>query len=104
MRVIRFLLGTMVAAVVTFFYAGWARRQAEAQIGKMQLNAYNTPGAESPVPPQVMASGISILGAVWWVQHRILRQHGGGAVFSLLLGAAVGVAALFVLSTDDPVI
>ena len=76
--------------------------QAEAQIDKMQLNAYNSPGAELPVPPQVMASGISTLGAVWWVQPGSLRQHGAGAVFSLLLGAAVGVAALFILSTDDP--
>ncbi len=102
MRTIRFLVGTTVVAVVTFFFAAWARRETEAQIGKMQLNAYNTPGADSPVPPQVMATGVSTLGAVWWVQHNILRQKGSGAVFSMLLGAAAGVATLFVVSTDDP--
>jgi hypothetical protein len=96
------LLGTAVTGVVTFFYAAWARRETEAQIGKMQLNSYNTPGAETPVPPQVMATGVSTLGAVWWVQHNILRQKGSGAIFSMLLGAAAGVAALFVMSTDDP--
>ena len=48
MRTIRFLVGTTVVAVVTFFFAAWARRETEAQIGKMQLNAYNTPGADSP--------------------------------------------------------
>lgn len=102
MHMMRFLLGTAVAGVVTFFYAAWARRETEAQIGKMQLNSYNTPGAEAPVPPQVMATGVSTLGAVWWVQRRILRQRSGGAVFSLLLGAAAGVATLFIVSTDDP--
>ncbi len=102
MRLFRFLLGTSIAGVVTFFFAAWARRETEAQIGKMQLNAYNTPGAGSPVPPQVMATGVSTLGAIWWVQHNILRQQGSGAVFSLLLGTAAGVATLFIVSTDDP--
>ena len=102
MRLIRFLLGTIAVGVVTFFFAAWARQQTEAQIGKMQLDAYNSPGAGSPVPPQVMATGVSVLSAAWWVQRNVLRQRGAGAFFSLLLGAAAGVAALFVVSTDDP--
>jgi len=97
----RFLLSTAVAAVGTYFYANWARRQSELQIGKMQMNAYNTPGAESPVTPQVFASGMGALSTVWFIQRRILRSGVATAVLGMLAGAAVGVGVLIYTSSDS---
>lgn len=94
MSFFRFLFGTLIAGVAAYFYGGWALSQSEAQIGKMQLNAYNTPGAESPVPPQVLATGFSVLSTLWMVQRRLLRQTRTGSVLALLLGAGAGAAAL----------
>ncbi len=104
MRMLRFIMGTTLVGGVIYFFASWARAETEAQMGRMQLDAYNSPGAGSPVPPKVMATGVSILGTIWWVQRNLLRQRGLGAVMSMLLGAAIGVATLFVLSTDDPAV
>ncbi len=94
MALIRFLLGTLAAAAAAYFFGGWALTESENQIGKMQLNAYNSPGAESPVPPQVVASGFSLLGTLWMVQRRLLGQSLAGALVALLLGVGAGVAAL----------
>lgn len=104
MRMIRFVLGILLVSTASYLFAAWARRETEAQIGKMQLNAYNSPGAGSPVPQRVIGTGISTLGMIWWVQRNILRQRSGGAVSAMLLGAAIGVATLFVTSTDDPAV
>lgn len=100
MNLIRFLFGTTIATVVTYFYAAWARSEGEAQLGKMQLSAYNSPGAESPLPPAVTAAGFSVLGALWWALRTILRMPGWQIATAIVLGAAAGVAALFLTSTD----
>jgi hypothetical protein len=94
MTVIRFLFGTLLAAVAAYFFGGWALTQSEQQIGKMQLNAYNTPGAESPVPPAVIAAGFSTVGTLWMVQRRLLGMRGPAALLALLAGSAAGIAAL----------
>lgn len=100
MKLIRFLFGTAIAAAVTYFFAGWARDETEAQIGKMQLSAYNTPGAEPPVSPQVSAAGFSALSATWWVLSKVLRMPAWQIATAILLGAVTGVATLFLTSTD----
>lgn len=100
MKLIRFLFGTFVAAAVSYFYAAWARDESEAQIGKMQLSSYNTPGAESPVPAGVTAAGFSAFGALWWALRTILRMPGWQIVAAIVLGAATGIAFLFISSTD----
>lgn len=94
MRLIRFLMGALAATASTYFYGGWAQAESETQIGKMLLNAYNTPGAETPLTPQVIAAGFTVLGAVWSVQRKVLRLGRLGALVALLLGVAGGVAAL----------
>lgn len=100
MKLIRFLFGTALATAVTFFFAGWARDESEAQLGKMQLSAYNTPGAEPPVPPHVTAAGFSVFGALWWALRTVLRMPAWQIVAAIILGAATGIAALFLTSTD----
>lgn len=101
MPLIRFLFSTTLTAVVTFFYASWARAESEAQIGRMQLAAYNTPGVDSPVPRQVFTVGMSVLGVLWFVMGRVLRMRLGQRILSLLAGVAGGVALLFVMSTEE---
>lgn len=101
MNLLRFLLGALVTAITTFFYAAWARSESEAQIDKMQLDAYNTPGAQAPVPPHVFATGMTVLTGLWFVLARILRMPTMQRALAVLLGVAGGVAALFVFSTDE---
>ncbi|MGL4647863.1 MAG: hypothetical protein ACRC1H_00540, partial [Caldilineaceae bacterium] len=86
MSFLRFLLGTLITGAAAYFFGGWALAQSETQIGKMQLNAYNSPGAESPVPPQVIGTGFTVLSSLWMVQRRLLRQSFVGAMLAMLLG------------------
>lgn len=101
MKLIRLIVATLLAAATTFFYAAWARTESDAQISRMQLDSYNTPGADSPVPPQVFAAGMSVLTALWFVLARILRVPTFERTVALLFGVVGGIAALFVLSTDE---
>jgi hypothetical protein len=99
MNMFKFLFSVALAAIVTFVYVIWARNKSEGQIGKMQLNAYNSPGAETPVPREVMASAMGAVGILWFLQRRILRNSSIPAALALLLGGAAGVAA--VIYTSD---
>ncbi len=100
LKFLRFVLATAIAAGVTYFYARWARDESEAQLGRMQINAYNTPGAEAPVPPQVAATGFSVLGGTWWALRKVLRLRGATTVFAMLAGVVMGLAVLIATSTD----
>jgi drug/metabolite transporter (DMT)-like permease len=64
----------------------------------MQLNAYNSPGAESPVPKEVLASAMGAVGILWFLQRRVLRNSTVPAGLALLLGGAAGVAAVIYTS------
>lgn len=99
MNIFKFLFSVALAAIVTFVYVIWARNKSEGQIGKMQLNAYNSPGAETPVPKEVMASAMGAVGMLWFLQRRLLRNSTIPAVLALVLGGAAGVAA--VIYTSD---
>jgi len=101
MSFIRFVVGVLLAAISAYLFGGWAQAESEQQIGKMQLNAYNTPGAESPVPPQVVASGAALLSSLWMAERRVLRLPGGVALLALLLGLGGGIAALLLPARDD---
>ncbi len=101
MRFFRFLLAAILSSLTTFFFARWARAESEKQIDSMQLSAYNSPGAEMPVPPHVFAAGMSALTALWFVQGPILRMPLWQRILAVLIGAVAGVSTLFVLSTDE---
>ena len=97
----RFIAGTALAGGVTYVFANWAQSQTDVQLNKMQLSAYNTPGSEAPIPPAVLTAGMSTLSALWFVQRKLLRQSWGGATLAVLMGAALGMAALFALPKDN---
>lgn len=99
MNVFKFLFSVTLAAIATFVYVLWARNKSETQIGKMQLNAYNSPGAESPVPKEVMASAMGAVGMLWFLQRKVLRNSILPASLALLLGGAAGVAAVIYTSS-----
>jgi hypothetical protein len=101
MRLTKFLMGTLLAGLATLFFTGWARNEVEAQIGKMQLNAYNSPGAELPVPPTVLAAGAGLLTMLWLVLRRGLGLRFLAALMALSLGGVSGVATLLALSPDQ---
>lgn len=85
----RFLLSVFLNAIVTPIYLKWATDTAETQIDKMQKAVHFTPGAESPVPPLVLAGGIGLL-AGSWLTAIVLRLRTWQAFLSLILGATAG--------------
>ncbi len=97
----KFLFSVVLAAIATFVYVLWARNKSESQIGKMQLNAYNSPGAESPVPKEVMASALGAIGMLWFLQRKVLRNSTVPASLALVLGGAAGVAAVIYTSSAN---
>ncbi len=98
MALLKFIVSVLLAAAATFLYVTWARNKSETQIGRMQLNSYNTPGAETPVPPTVLGSALGAIGLVWFLQRRLMRNSTVPAVVALLLGGAAGVGAVIYLS------
>lgn len=91
-----FLLNTFLTALSTFFFLGWGREQAERQIDKMQEAAFNTPGAEAPVPPKVAVAGASLLSGQWLLNRKVFGLNGWRSMSSFLLGLVAG-AGLFLL-------
>jgi hypothetical protein len=91
---VRFLVSTILTAVTAWIFLRWAREQSERQIGKMQDAVFNSPGAESPLPPGVIAAGIGLLIGLWIIARNILRLRSWQTLFSLLTGGLLGVIAL----------
>ncbi|MBK8046267.1 MAG: hypothetical protein IPK16_03545 [Anaerolineales bacterium] len=96
----RFLLATFVTALVTPFYLKWASDQAEGQLRKMERAAHFTPGAESPVPPVVIASGIGLLVGAW-LTGALLRLRTWQTFLSLVVGAMAGAGLYFFGATSQ---
>ena len=88
---LRLLIAFAYPILLIPLYLDWSRRQAESQIDKMQAAVFNTPGAESPVPPTVMVAGALLLVGYWMVT-RLLAVPGWLRVLGAVLGVPVGVA------------
>lgn len=71
-------------------YLEWSRKETEGQIDKMQAAVFNTPGAEAPVPPTVMAGG-ALLFIGYWLVARIAHVPGWMRLLGGLVGVPVGV-------------
>jgi hypothetical protein len=96
----RFLLNLAYPALLVPLYLDWSRRQAEAQIDKMQRSVFNTPGAEAPLPATVMMGGIGLLvGYGLWTG--LLGQRGWQRAVGLVLGIPLGVT-IFSLRQAQP--
>lgn len=77
-----------MTAILLTFYMRWSFEQAETQIDKMQDAAFNTPGAEAPLPPNVLLAGFAIVcGYILFIrrltQFTFLAAIGGFFVASL---------------------
>jgi len=82
-------------------FLGWARRETDARIGKMQDAAFDTPGAQSPLPAPVLVAGSALAVGQWGVAQGMCRLSAGRALVALLLGAIVaGGIHLFQPSRD----
>ncbi len=88
---LRFLIAFGYPIILVPFYLEWSRRQAEAQIDKMQRAVFNTPGSEAPVPPIVIAAG-ALLMVGYWLVTRLFGVQGWLRALGVLLGAPAGVA------------
>jgi hypothetical protein len=93
-----FLGSLLYSTLVTPAYLEWAQRQTDTQIDKMQAAVFNTPGAEAPLPPAVIATGVGLL---WghWMLGRMLGLRSGPVLLSLLLG---GGAAFYLRFRPGP--
>lgn len=87
---LRMMLSAALTALALPFYLRWAGEQSEAQIDKMQRAVHFTPGAEAPVPSEVVAGAIG-LGISHFAVARVLRLGWLEALISLLLGLAIGL-------------
>ena len=85
----RFLLSTLYTIVFLPLYVGWAAQQAEQQIDKMQEAAFNTPGAEAPIPPPVILGGAVVFAGHMLVGHFLLKLKGWQTWLALLFGFSV---------------
>ena len=90
----RFLLSIFLTALTVPFYLKWSRDQAEGQIDKMQQAVHGTPGAEAPVTPEVLLSGVALL-AGHWLLSRMLGLRFWQTCISLLIAIWAGFGFYF---------
>ena len=95
---IRRLLVFAYPLLLVPLYLEWSRKQAEAQIDKMQRAVFNTPGAESPVPPPVVLAGVGLLGG-YGILTWLVGVKGWPRLLALVVGAPLGVALFFLNRT-----
>lgn len=77
--------------LLSSLFLNWARRETDAQIGKMQDAAFDTPGAQSPLPmPVLIGAGVLMVGQLA-LARRVWRLSGRLAFASLLSGAVIAV-------------
>lgn len=88
---LRFLITLAYPIFLIPLYLDWSRRQVEGQIDKMQRAVFNTPGAETPVPPLVIIVGMMLL-AGYWIVTKLLGAQGWLRMLGMVLGAPIGVA------------
>lgn len=88
---LRFLITLAYPIFLIPLYLDWSRRQVEGQIDKMQRAVFNTPGAETPVPPPVIIVGMMLL-AGYWIVTKLLGAQGWLRMLGMVLGAPIGVA------------
>lgn len=98
---LRILTSATLTAMAVPFYLRWGSDQADRQLDKMQKAVHFTPGAESPVPPEVVA-GAAGLGISHFAVGRLLKLRWWQAIASLFMGVMGGVLVfLYRLSAEE---
>lgn len=90
----------LFALLIRLLFA-WGREQTEQQIDKMQEAAFNTPGAEAPIPGAVIAAGLGLVAGHFVIGRLIFRLRIWQSILSLLLGMAAGMALTLLRLTRD---
>lgn len=88
---LRLLIALGYPILLVPLYLDWSRRQAEAQIDKMQRAVFNSPGAEAPVPPAVVVGG-ALLMLGYLGLTRLFEVPRWLRVLGVVIGTPVGVA------------
>ncbi len=92
---VKFILSTLATAAALPALLSWAQGRAEGQIDKMQDAVFNTPGAESPVTPDVALAGVGFVSAHFVLGQKVLGLRGWQTILSLLLGIGIGIGLFF---------
>jgi hypothetical protein len=88
---LKFLLSLLYSTVSMPLFLGWAQQRIERQLDKMQDAVFNTPGAEAPVPPDVVLGGIGLVATHFAFGQKVLGLHGWQAFLSFGLGIVAGM-------------
>ncbi|MEZ4725655.1 MAG: hypothetical protein R3E79_00815 [Caldilineaceae bacterium] len=86
MRSIRIGASILYLAAVLPLYLQWSKQQAERQIDKMQEAVFNSPGAEPPVTPAVVAGGVTLLSSHFIIARKGLALASEEALATMFLG------------------
>lgn len=98
----RIMISAALTALALPFYLRWADEQSEIQLDKMQKAVHFTPGAESPLPPEVLA-GAAGLSISHFAVGRMLRLGWFQAFLSLVIGIALGLGAfVYRMAGEEP--
>lgn len=87
-----FLFSLIANLLINRFFLAWAEQETSAAIGRMQDAAFDTPGAQSPLPAPVLVGGGALIAGELLLARWIGRLSGGRAVLALLLGGVVAGA------------
>lgn len=98
---IRFLLSGVLAALLTPAFINWSQDQAEEQLDKMQEAAFDTPGAEAPLPPVVFGALAAFLVGHFLLARLIFRLGAWSSFFSLILGGLAGLGSIFIQTEEN---
>ncbi|MFO7634857.1 MAG: hypothetical protein R6W76_20075 [Caldilinea sp.] len=99
---LRMMISAALTALALPFYLRWAIDQSEDQLDKMQKAVHFTPGAESPLPPEVLA-GAAGLSVSHFAVGRVLRLNWFQAFLSLIIGIALGVGVFaYRMAGEEP--
>lgn len=98
----RIMVSATLTGVATPFYLHWADQQSEIQLDKMQKAVHFTPGAEPPLPNEVLAGAVG-LGVSHFAVGRALRLGWLQAFLSLIIGIVLGVGVfLYRMAGEEP--
>lgn len=87
---LRMMMSAALTALAVPFYLHWSSEQADLQLDKMQKAVHFTPGAEAPLPSEVVA-GAAGLTISHFAVGRLFGLHWWQAIFSFLIGVVLGV-------------
>lgn len=93
---VKFLLSTLLTTLLLPFFVRWGVDQTDKQLDKMQEDAFDTPGADSPITPPVVLGTLGMIVGHFVAGRGLFGLRFWQSIFSLFFGAA-GAGVLFVM-------